>query len=445
MSALALLQGALSLGAGVLFALRALPSAPPLAACAGAALGLGLWSSLYAAALFAGLPPWAGCAAAAVALLGALLLRPVAAPAQAAPPDPAPRWLRRLLAATLALTAVFAIEHALRFPDGGWDAWMIWNSRARALHRADAHFQDAFAPALGRAEFRTHSDYPLLWPGLVAQGFQAAGSESAAVPAVLALLLGALLAATAALAVRALRGGTAAALCALALASTPAFATLAAGQCADVPLSLFVTGALACALLAPRQGTASARAWVLCGALLSLGAWTKNEGALALLALPASLLLLRRAPLRALASLALGALPALLLLAYFKLAIAPPNDMIEGGALATLRRAADPSRWLTLSLVSLRRLVYFQLWGVHLVGAALAVPLLWRRRERRPLGEAALPLCLCALLALAFGAAYLTSPHDLAWHFRTSIDRLLLQIWPPLLMGLSLAVPRTGD
>ena len=67
----------------------------------------------------------------------------------------------------------------MRFPDGGYDAWMIWNTRARFLVRA-ADFHTAFSP---RLLFWLHQDYPWLVPGAVAQAFMLQGhGEPLAVP-----------------------------------------------------------------------------------------------------------------------------------------------------------------------------------------------------------------------------------------------------------------------
>src|SRR5207302_2382593 len=104
------------------------------------------------------------------------------------------------------------------------------------------------------------------------------------------------------------------------------------------------------------------------GAFLLLCAWTKNEGLLPLCALPAALALQRRARLRELLFIALGALPVLALLACFKLRIALSGDLLAG---RLLERALDPLCWATLLFASARRLVYFQLWALHLVTAAV--------------------------------------------------------------------------
>jgi hypothetical protein len=115
--------------------------------------------------------------------------------------------------------------------------------------------------------------------------------------------------------------------------------------------------------------------------------------------------------------------------------------MTPGSLAALLERATEPSRWGVLLLGALRRLVYFQLWGLHLLAAALATAWLLRRRAGWAVPEGKVALSAAGLVLAGFFAAYLFSPHDVAWHWRTSIDRLILQVWPVALAGIFLALP----
>src|SRR5262249_2751263 len=139
-------------------------------------------------------------------------------------PEPTPRWVWWLLAAACAAAAAEFVEHTRRFPDGGWDAWMVWNLRARFLARAGDGFRTAFSPDM---LFLAHQDYPFLLPGIVAQGFLLSGAEPAWLPAAVAIVYGALALALLTLSVRWLRGGPWGALAGLALAAMPCFPTFA--------------------------------------------------------------------------------------------------------------------------------------------------------------------------------------------------------------------------
>ena len=67
------------------------------------------------------------------------------------------------------------VEHCRRYPEGGWDAWMIWDLRARFLVRAP-DFRDAFSPQMLPW---AHQDYPWLLPGAVTQLWRATGGGAA--------------------------------------------------------------------------------------------------------------------------------------------------------------------------------------------------------------------------------------------------------------------------
>lgn len=388
-----------------------------------AALGLGAWSATYAA-------QWLAFGARGTLAKDLLLIAFGAAlswltrgrAAAPMPPGDAPRWLLLLFAAACLFTALLFVEHTLRFPDGGWDAWMVWNLRARFLVRA-ADASAAFSPDM---LFWAHQDYPWLLPGAVAQVFLLFG-ESYAAPAVVAFVFASLAVALVALFVSRLHGRRAGLLAGLALCGMPCFVIFAANQQADVPLALYLFIAAALLQLSHQPRTAA-----LAGFAAGLAAWTKNEGAVYALCLAAGLLVLQR---KALLPFLLGALPGFALLIAFKLLAAPPSAFVGESASS---RLFDLHRWLELSLLILRRIFYFQDFALWIVAwiAALAI---FRRRLVSPLGVS---------LALAFAACagiYLVQPQPLDWIFRTSADRLFIQLWPSvILLTLPALLPARG-
>jgi hypothetical protein len=56
----------------------------------------------------------------------------------------------------------------------------------------------------------------------------------------------------------------------------------------------------------------------------------------------------------------------------------------------------------------------------------------WLNRCARPRLEPWLrpAAALLALMTIGYFFVYVTTPHDLAWHLRTSLDRLVLQLLP---------------
>jgi hypothetical protein len=84
----------------------------------------------------------------------------------------------------LALSFVIFMALSLKNPHGGWDAFAIWNLRARFMFRAGTHWTDAFSQHLSWS----HLDYPLFIPTNIARSWVVVGNETVATPILLALL-----------------------------------------------------------------------------------------------------------------------------------------------------------------------------------------------------------------------------------------------------------------
>ena len=403
-------------------------------------LGLGVWSSTYAATLFAfGADPAVRFLKdAALAAFGLASLVVLARKGSTAPPAIVPERARRGLRIALALTAILSaalfVEHSIRYPDGGWDAWMIWNLRARALARAGAAFNDAFSPEL---LFWVHQDYPLLLPGTVAQGFLIAGSEPRWIPALVAFVFAGLAVTVLVSSLDALRRRDAGLLGAIALLTTPCFIGFAANQQSDVPVGAFLLATSA--LLAAAIERGERRLFALAGFCASLAAWTKNEGALHAACLATTLAAVPWGPWRerrrALLRFAAGAVPVILLLAWFKLRVSHVNDLFHTARLGSL---LELHRWGTLAGALLRRLVFFQSWALWLIAELVVLVAVLPRVPARPAARV-VGLALAGALA-ATSIVYLIQPHELLWFVRASFDRILIQLWPSILLATLLAL-----
>jgi len=394
------------------------------------ALGVGAWSSAYATSLL--LTGRSGAVADVLLLLAGLALW-LAAPRASGTPSPVervPRWLLAFFVAACLAAAAGFVEHTWRFPDGGWDAWMIWNLRARFLVRA-TDFRTAFSPDL---LFWAHPDYPWLLPGAVAHGFALLGHEATLVPEGVAALFGVLLVALVTAGMARLRGARWGMLAGLAVLTFPVFATFASNQQADVPLALYFAAAVVLIALACERPDRPLRLFALAGFLAGLGLWTKNEGALYAACLAAAIAF-RLRDVRPLAAFCLGALPCAALLALFKLGLSPPNDLAHFSTPATLlANALDPRRWAELAFQTVRRIVFFQSFGLWLVAEVLAVAL-WARKSPATVAGTAVLLATAAYVPI-----YVLQPHALQWIFRTSIDRIILQLWPAAILATVLAL-----
>lgn len=334
------------------------------------------------------------------------------------------------LAVALGLAVLLAVHYryALVWPQGSYDGVVIWNMRARFLYLSEGDWGPAFSPLLN---WKIHPDYPLLLPMTVARLWSAAGSLNPPISIYAALVFGmGLMALLYAVLTWRLSGGSGA-LGLLLLAAAAQFKLSLAGQTADLPLAFFFLAA--CILV--DHGIKEERGGFLAlgGLAAGLAAWTKNEGQLfVLVCLGVMAVALRRKP-RLVAAWFSGALPALAAVMFFKLHLAPVTDLFQGQSAANyLERLLDGERYVLIAREAGRAWLFSSAPLVLLAGLWLVA----REPERWPVLTPA--AALWGLTWLGYIGIYLITPHDLAWHLSTSVDRLALQ-WLPVALYLALS------
>ncbi|MCS7316289.1 MAG: hypothetical protein RMI94_14360 [Bryobacterales bacterium] len=408
--------------------------------CAG---GLGLGSCLFFLLLWSGLASRTSIVALDVGfLLAAALLWGKRRHESGAQPAASNRvsaqvWIFRAVSAAVLLLLLSGWRETTRAsPHGDWDAFAIWNLRAKFLAGGDVHWRHAVSPALCKGHLgAAHPDYPLLLSGLVAQGWMLSGRADPAIPIAIGLFFGVALLALLAGALAALRDERVGWVGFILLAGSESFASQIAAQCADIPLACYVLSTSALLAVAEQKPARATLWWA--GVFAALAAWTKNEGLVFFLLALAWCLWrgFRRFPFPFLA----GAAPALAVVVSFKLFVAPltvglfPTTFAEA-----FGKLGDPQRaWLILQAYA-RALRDLGFWWAHPL--VLALVWLWASgwvepERRRQLLVAAMPL---GMLAAGF-LVYMLTVADLRWHLSTSVHRVWLQVWPSLLMSLLLA------
>ena len=89
------------------------------------------------------------------------------------------RWLKKLFIFLLiAFVALFILKAYFDRPHGAWDAWAIWNYRARWLFLGGSNWAHAFT-YLNAAD---SPDYPLLVTGSVFRMWSILGTDHVAIP-----------------------------------------------------------------------------------------------------------------------------------------------------------------------------------------------------------------------------------------------------------------------
>ena len=409
-------------------------------------LGLGVSAEVYFVCLWAGIRSTTGLVLADLLVLAGLAAarfrlgsrradRPAGSSVSAAE-VPASVWVERILTIGVALAlipAAYAFASAfLNQPHGGWDAWMSWNLRARFFFRAGEHWREAFSPLFWGA----NPEYPVLLPSAVARLWQLAGRETESAPALVAALFTFATIALACSSLRLLRSRAQGLLAGILLLGSPLFVQHGTFQMADVPIGFYFLASIATLCLGERAPGSRARAFFLTGLAAGFAVWTKNEGTLflAALILAGVVVLARRGELRAsvrgVLAFAGGLVVVLPLAVAAKVSLAPPDIMlswnrerlhavVEWGRYAQILRAFASEAW---------HLGGFRLPILPVL--ALSALLLGIDRQQLRFRSTAIALAALSLTLAGYAAVYLTTPQDLAWHLRTSLPRLLLQLWP---------------
>ncbi|MBD3305464.1 hypothetical protein GF339_03710 [candidate division KSB3 bacterium] len=350
-------------------------------------------------------------------------------------PHPSSKLLFGLCVLAVSLAVGIFLLRSLENPHGESDAWTFWNLRARLFFRSGEHWRTVFSQ--GNWSFPT---YPQLIPLHVVRVWTYLGRESVAGPIVVALLFTFATLGVMVTGLRLLRGLTQGVLGGILLASTPYFLKHGAAQYADVPLGLYLLATFVLLCLQDRVSPPRYSLLALIGICMGLAAWTKNEGLLfvvSVLLARGGVLLIVRAPRRRYRQEILrfvwGGLPIALLMAYFRIFLAPQHGSASSPEITHLwAMLTDFSRYVVTGKAFLRQLIepYSLVYSTPIAVLVIYAVLLGLNREH--LRNAGVLTSLLALVGMYGGyfLVYITTPHDLTWHLNTSLSRLFLQLWP---------------
>ena len=348
-------------------------------------------------------------------------------------------WLRNIFLALLIVwLASFYLKTFGDSPHGKWDAWAIWNFRARWLFRGE----DQWAYAFSNYVIDSHPDYPLLLPVSVFRAWHLIGKDVVTIPILIAgfFTFGSILLILSSVSM--FRGRNQGYLAAILMLLTTKLLKVGAHQYSDVPLAFYILSTIILFGLKQRYPNAALRIMYLAGLTTSCAFWTKNEGlvfwVLIVLVHFAGYMITSdwRRSLKEFSSFLLGLAPVLGTLILFKLKFAPPNDIVNWNRLSYFwNNLLNFDRYYMVLTAFAEEIFLFNdgvfiLLAVYLSICGINKVLL---KDRQFLAQA-------TVLALMLGCYFFTyvifshnNLNNLQWHLNSSLDRLVIHIWPALI------------
>ena len=330
---------------------------------------------------------------------------------------------------------------SLRNPYGKWDAMFMWNMRAKSLFN-NIEWIDTFSNKLAGV------DYPLLLPSFIARSWQYIGEEAVYIPALVAMFFTFATVGLIYSALSILRNNSQGFLSAIFLMGTPIFIAFGASQGADVPIGFFFLAALVLICLMDILPERRFELIFLSGLMAGMSAWTKNEGLLFVLSVVTARFIVFafkkqwKQYFQDLLFFALGSIPIFLIIIYFKTAIGGSNDIMSGQGLEfTIAKLTDIFRYFFIAKTFAIKIYHFNhlLLGSVLI-LAIYLTVLGLKIEKKQIPGLTTSIITVVFMFVGYFFIYVITPQPLKWHLHTSLNRIILQMWPSLLFVFFLLV-----
>jgi len=331
-----------------------------------------------------------------------------------------------LLVASLPLWLQYKI-----YPYGGWDAWQVWNLKAKILFLSGPNWKDIFLPQL----WQTSPHYPLLLPLTNVWGWSFQSAPTTLVPFITAWLFTYLTAGLLFSGLLKLTGKKWTVFAPLILLSLPFFGLLATSQYSDILVGYYILAAVF-ALLAAQQEMRKGYA-CLAGLFCGLLAFAKPEGMVAALILAnlgaVHLLFLKKPQAKSsrvpafilfVAGLTISLIPC----ALFQLLYSPGNQTFINGLTdweqhSNIMRLKMTFAFLGVELISRH---WNGAWILAVVGLLIAN----RRTFQR---KALIPSFIFIYLTVIISYYYVNTYFEIVWWLQVTLHRILFSLLPLVL------------
>ena len=337
-------------------------------------------------------------------------------------------WQKSTLLILGVVILICVFKQALFYPYGGWDAWQVWNFKAKFLLLAEDNWHNLFSPEL----WRSSPHYPLLLPLMNVWGWLFTKNPVAILPLITSFLFTCL---TAGLLCSALWERTKnifSLLPTLLILTLPFYNLLATTQYCDIVLSFYLLAGITTLLEAQKHKKSYLA--LLSGIFTGLLGFTKPEGLIAALILGTLVVILttgnifKKQNTFSLANTQLffiGFIITSLPTFAFHFLYSPGNQTFINGLTSTLK----PSTWERLQIIfmylgtELKSGKWNGLWFLILLGVLLGGKKLWSEN-----------ILVTAFLMLYFGLilAYyeINTYFEIKWWLSVSLNRILFSLLP---------------
>ncbi len=354
------------------------------------------------------------------------------------------RRIKYIFTFLLLLQSIYLLSGVVKLPIGYWDAWAIWNLRAKMIFLSGDAWENAFSEVYRES----HPDYPLLLPLAITRSWIFTGEPTSIVPAAFSIFAALATVIFLFYALERLRSSYSALTAALIVTGTPFFLKFGCWQYSDQLLGLLMLFTGFCFVISAQEK--SEKMLFLAGLHAGFAAWLKNEGLvfamLSCVYIVTSFFFQATRPSfelfkKKLIIFGAGIAPGLIALIIFKLMFPGKNDILSAISPSTLTSLLEPERYqlifehISASLFSPSP---YNLFKDYLPLPLLMIFYLFINGKRNSLPSANLLVILPSGMFMSYFTAYLISPHDLAWHLQNSFNRLCMQQWPIIVFLFSI-------
>ncbi len=367
--------------------------------------------------------------AAQLILLAALLFRqfkkkPVTWPTMAMHP------LQDLVMAGLIVFLLsISWQIAYQYPSGGWDAWSVWNLKAKFIFLAGQRWVDLLSPKM----WGSSPHYPLYLPLINVWIWGFFNKPAELTPAIVSMLFFLLIVLLLYASLRRESSSWVVLLAPLLLLSSELYSTLAVSQYCDIVVGFYLLASLTSLWRAEQE---QSRAWLILGCiLLGILSFTKSEGTIAALLIFMLMTIKKFLAKRSKQKFQefifgaivffLAALPTII----FNLFFSPGNQTFTNG-LQSLQHPATFDRFkfcIAFLLSEMISMKWCGLWITVIVIGLLSLKRGWQRALK------IFPLSLSIYLGIVLAYCFINTRFEIGWLLQVTLGRILASLLPSLL------------